>query len=409
MRICIVSQYYPPDNNGDVVRLKQAMRILTSMGHEILVITAYPHYPMGGTSTLHMKPLTVSREAPGITVVRTFILPLPHDGFVNRFLLYTSFAVAGSFASIFARTCDVVWAFSMKVFAVAPSLLIRRLSGSRLMSDFTDIWPEGLVNTGNLKMGQAYDWFDAICAVAYRKSDLISTLTPAMSDMLRNHHGIEKAKVVIIPNASASVPSEPAAKSDDKFVIVYSGNIGTNYDFETVMRSAELLKEIPDLKLIVHGRGESAKVVSHLISSRGLGNVTYDSRLLSESDHSGLLEGADAFLLPMKDCAFPDASLPIKLVEYLRYGKPVVCTGAGFLKELIGKYGAGIVVDPGDYKALSEAVKTLVADRSRSVTMGQNARRLFADCFSIDRLRDGLNSAFLLLSDGGAIIVGNPS
>ncbi len=47
LRICIISQYFMPDIGGAVTRLKNLLKILNSMNHEVTIVTTVPHYPKG--------------------------------------------------------------------------------------------------------------------------------------------------------------------------------------------------------------------------------------------------------------------------------------------------------------------------------------------------------------------------
>lgn len=47
MNLCIISQYFLPDINGDVIRLLNLIDILRRNGFNITIITAFPHYPDG--------------------------------------------------------------------------------------------------------------------------------------------------------------------------------------------------------------------------------------------------------------------------------------------------------------------------------------------------------------------------
>jgi glycosyltransferase involved in cell wall biosynthesis len=53
-------------------------------------------------------------------------------------------------------------------------------------------------------------------------------------------------------------------------------------------------------------------------------------------------------------------------------GRPVVSTAVSMIPEILD--GCGVVVPPGDVRALGEAVRRLLADRPRAEALGRQAR-----------------------------------
>src|SRR2546425_11094612 len=47
MRVSLFSQYFPPDVGGASTRVSNIVAALEKNGHEVTVVTAFPHYPHG--------------------------------------------------------------------------------------------------------------------------------------------------------------------------------------------------------------------------------------------------------------------------------------------------------------------------------------------------------------------------
>ena len=47
MRILYISQYYPPEMGAPAARVSELAREWTAQGHEVTVLTAFPHHPHG--------------------------------------------------------------------------------------------------------------------------------------------------------------------------------------------------------------------------------------------------------------------------------------------------------------------------------------------------------------------------
>ena len=393
--ICIISQYFPPDLNGDVVRLLNVLEALKDGGFKVTVVTSFPHYPDG-----HIPPQyrwkMISRELwNGVQVIRTFILPLPHRGLVNRFLLYASFTLSATLATLLIRKVDIVWAFSQKLFSYITGLVFKLVHKARLALDVTDVWPEAIVNTGYIKSGGLlFDIIKFLMRFFYVMSDRVITLTEPMRKMIISA-GADPLKVAIVPNTAQlhqMGTSRGANRSDNKFVVMYSGNLGPNYDFETLLRAAQTLRE-KDVLFIIRGKGEMKDSIVSFVENASLKNVYLDERVLSKQELSEYLSSADALVLPMKKCPYPDASFPIKLLDYLSCGKPILSCANGYINELLTRYRAGLVVEPGDWEGLVKAIVALKEQPEMRREMSKNAKMLVTDLFSRSVLLRTLEAA----------------
>lgn len=66
--------------------------------------------------------------------------------------------------------------------------------------------------------------------------------------------------------------------------------------------------------------------------------------------------------------------IPLTALEAMRHGIPVISTRVGGIPEIIENGVNGLVVDAGDMEALGNAVESLVIDRTKYLSISQNAR-----------------------------------
>jgi glycosyltransferase involved in cell wall biosynthesis len=66
---------------------------------------------------------------------------------------------------------------------------------------------------------------------------------------------------------------------------------------------------------------------------------------------------------------------PMAVLEALAVGLPVIGSDLGGIPELIDAGQDGLLVPPGDDKALATAMGELLGDPTRAFSMGQNGRR----------------------------------
>ncbi|MEM2981365.1 MAG: glycosyltransferase family 4 protein [Thermoproteota archaeon] len=394
-----MSQYYLPDINGDVTRLLNSIESLKKDGFNITVVTAFPHYPYGKIPEKYFGKLLAFENNEGSFIIRVPIIPVPHKG-LNHILSYSSYAFFSLLAVPFIDKPDVVWAFSQKLFSYFAGILFRLFKKSILVVDMTDVWPEAIVNTGHMKKDSLI-FKIAVFLTRFTLSvaDYVITLSEEMKAMICRK-GVRPEKVLILPNSveiNLPIYLEASGRSpfmNGKFAVIYSGNIGSNYDFETLLEAALQLKDHEDILFIIRGKGELLDTVRKTVSEKDLKNVFLDDRWLSKDDLIIYLNRADAFILPMKKPIFQNASFPIKALEYMAHGKPIIYLGHDSLGLLLSSTNSGLVVDYEDVRGICQAVLSLKNNKEKAELMGRNARELAINMFSSEIFSEKITGMF---------------
>jgi GT2 family glycosyltransferase/glycosyltransferase involved in cell wall biosynthesis len=182
-----------------------------------------------------------------------------------------------------------------------------------------------------------------------------------------------------------------AAIDEGSFVILWSGGTWEWYDPVLVLEAFRLvLKKESNARLVfmgleLEGRGvapqKAAERMRDLARELGLLGrevvirdwVAYDKRA------SFLLE-ADVGVIAARDLAESRLAFRSRAIDHFWAGLPTVTTGGDVLADLIESEGAGIVVPPGDSKAMAAALLTLIHDGDARRSMAERALAL-ADRF----------------------------
>ncbi|KKN05409.1 hypothetical protein LCGC14_1087630 [marine sediment metagenome] len=388
--ICIISQYYPPDNASDSVRLIKVIKSLKSNGFKITVVTAFPHYPDGKIPTKYKKKFLVREKWDDVDVIRTYVPPLPHNGLLKRFLIHISFTFSALIALFYLEKIKIIYAFSQKFFSYITGILYKLVLRAPLILDVVDIWPEAIVNAGIIKKNKKtlLKIIRFPLKIFYNMSDKLITLTEAMKELLVTTAHLKSSKISILPIVTYPDKFKPTKLKkrahNNKFNIIYSGNLGVIYDFQNLLKTAFNLKNYKDIQFIIKGTGDE-RIKSFLhqyIKINKLKNVHFNEEFLNSQEFIKFLNLADAFVLPMKKCPFPDASFPSKLIDYLTFGKPVIYSGEGYIANLINDLELGIITIPGSPQDLSKAILYLKKNEEIKNKMGENARKAVKQLFS---------------------------
>jgi len=128
----------------------------------------------------------------------------------------------------------------------------------------------------------------------------------------------------------------------NKKVLIHHGTLSPNRGLQSVIKSLPiLLKRIPNLVFMVVGEGEGRAELEKLAGTLGVQNHVMFTGRVAYGDIPKYLRTADVAILPFPDISWWAVSSPIKMMEYLAIGVPIVATEIAAHK-WVGKKTGGI-------------------------------------------------------------------
>jgi glycosyltransferase involved in cell wall biosynthesis len=150
-------------------------------------------------------------------------------------------------------------------------------------------------------------------------------------------------------------------------IVAYEG-------FATLLRAAALLRDQgKPVRVLIVGDGTEREALLELVAELKLKDAVLPGRV--GPDEALQAQAAiDVFSCPREDLRVTRLVTPLKPVEAMALGKPVVLSDLPALAELLGSDDAGLLVPPGDPAALAEAIAGLRDDPRRRAEMGEAGR-----------------------------------
>lgn len=189
------------------------------------------------------------------------------------------------------------------------------------------------------------------------------------------HNGVDLGRFDSSPERRARVRARLGWEGSQPVVLsvaVLREGKGVGEALEVVARARERL---PRVRLAIAGDGPLRGSLQARAGSLGLdGCVDW---LGHRPDVGDLLAGADLFLLPSRDDAFPTV-----LLEALAAGRAVIASRSGGIPEIVSG-GAGRLVDPDDLDGFAGALCELATNPAAAARCGTAGRRRAEDRFSI--------------------------
>ncbi|MGJ7035735.1 glycosyltransferase family 4 protein [Anoxybacillus eryuanensis] len=161
----------------------------------------------------------------------------------------------------------------------------------------------------------------------------------------------------------------------DKFIVMYSGNLGLYYDLENIIKVTNEFRNYKDLVFVFIGEGAVKKQMQQYVKENRIENVLFLPYQPKEFIKYSLNAADVHFVVNQK--GIKGVSVPSKIYGVMAAGKPIL----GVLEQgseaqlLIDKSNCGVVVEPKDYKGIVEAIKYFYSlDREQRKQMGLNGR-----------------------------------
>ena len=148
---------------------------------------------------------------------------------------------------------------------------------------------------------------------------------------------------------------------------------------------------IPDVKLIVGGKGELAEEYKKLARKLGLENNVKFIGYVGGKDLIKIYNQSQIFVLPSVS---HEEGFGIVLLEAMACGTPVICTNIVGVAKDIEMNKAGIVVKPKNEKELSNALIKILKNKTDRKKMGENALELVQLKYSLDKMAESFEKIY---------------
>ena len=259
--------------------------------------------------------------------------------------------------------------------------IIPKLLGARVILDIHDLMPEFYavrfgsdMNRLPVKLVKFQE------KVACRFADQVITVTEAWRQTLikRGVSGSKCGVVMNLPDPKIFYVADGSSKktqstTNGSIRLFYHGNVTYRYGLDVLVKAfAKAREELPEVHLVIHGRGDYQNQLKDLISQLGVDQaVTLSTELIPLEDVVPLIRTADLSVVPYRYDIFSDGILPTKLMEYAILGIPTIASTTTAIQTYFDKEMVYFV--PFDnVSALAEAIVKVIKDKELLGTLAKN-------------------------------------
>jgi len=219
--------------------------------------------------------------------------------------------------------------------------------------------------------------------VTSRATKIIAT-SDSQRRLLLNQVNSKRVTVIYNPIESRDIACNEiqdkiGPRTDPTFA--YVGRLSYEKGVDVLLRAMKhLLDSNPSVRLIIIGEGPQRHTLEKLASDIGVAKNTLFLGQKTFEDVQKICSSAFAVVIPSLYESFGRVAF-----EAMAAGKPVIASSVGGLQELITNEINGLLVGPGDEKALALAMKQLLEDSSLYSKMVANGLN-FVHQFALERI-----------------------
>lgn len=402
MHVLLLTHYFWPELGAPQVIHSEWIKRFTRKGHQVSVVTCFPHYPDGVIKAGYRNQLLMEEERDGARVFRTATYAVRNAGSVRRALNHLSLTASCWAAWPKLGAFDVVMTEYPPLFTALSGIAMARLRGVPHVLNAGDLFVEVALEMGALPQGPIGDAFLALSKAIEQRSTVVVTAEGCIEKLAR--YGISRDQLKYLPN---SVDTERFAFDaerrrrvraergwrDEQIIALYHGTHGMAQNLSQVVDAAAQLRELRHVRFVLIGDGADKPAVMKRASELGVDNVDF---LAPESFDKmpGLVDACDIGLVPLRRMPQFEITLPSKMFEFMSAQRPVVLGVAGDARRIVEGAGAGLAHEPDDAAGLATAVRALASDRGLRAKMGERGRAAAVERYSRDRFAHDLEQVF---------------
>jgi len=346
-------------------------RGLAKLGHEVTLFIADKPPKWQTLRSRKIQKKTEERE--GFTVHR--LRAGPEVGIVPL--------IPGLFSTLIKTRFDIIHAHDFYAASSFYGAMASRAKGTPfILTQHNDQLPSKVVNA----LLYLFDGYTLGRYVLSHAQKIIALNTAIKAHLIAM--GADENKIEIVPNAVDTRLFSPNCKNllETKWgisrpVILFVGRLVEDKGVKYLVRAfLEVVKEIPDAKLVIIGKGSEEKELKRLQESLGLPQIfflgTVETKFMPN-----IYAGCDVLVLPSIHEPFGNV-----VIEAMAAGRPVIGSYVGGMKDTIAHGETGYHVQPGNSKQLSTYLVRLLENASLRKSLGENARKMVFSDYNIELL-----------------------
>ena len=239
--------------------------------------------------------------------------------------------------------------------------------------------------------------FDIALYISKYTINEFTTITPELKEILKQKYKLQDKKIgVWSSGASIKNFTKPSVIKDSikiindpkSFVLMYHGSYSSTRGIENLIKSIKELKNDlrKSIELIIIGFSQDIeRKLTRLCEEIGVKEQVKFIPQVKYEEIASYISMSNVGIYPLPpENEWWQVSSPLKTLEYLAMGKPVIVTNIPFHKRVFEKGECGVLLDTNSPKALANAITYLYENKDKLDIMGKNGREIVENYYTWD-------------------------
>lgn len=258
-----------------------------------------------------------------------------------------------------------------------PALLAARQLGIPFYYEMRGLWELTRISRmPEYETSQGYRQGLQLESLVARHADRLFVISEQLGRYARTQWGVAGERMALLPNCIDPDRIFPAEDLQiEPHTIGYAGSLIGYEGLDTLIDAVDLLvqRKFP-VRVLVVGDGEARRALEAQVVRLGLTDrIKFLGRVPPASART-TIERCALVCIPRKPYKVCEIVPPIKLVEAMALGKPVIVPDLPVFVDELGEDPAGWFFRAGDPLSLAEVIETALSDPDRLAAWGAKAR-----------------------------------
>ncbi len=391
LRIIFINRFFYPDHSATSQMLSDLAFGLAERGVAVSVITSRLHYDDPTAN------LPACETVKGVGIERIWTSRFGRAGLMSRLLDYLTFYASAAWTlARLARRGDIVIAMTDPPALSILVSVVAWLRGAVFINWLQDVFPEvaEALQLAGKRSSVLLAPLRLARDISLRRASMNVAIGSSMAERL-SQSGVKQSRIAVIPNWADTRAIQPVAPRtnrlrsewglSEKFVVVYSGNLGRAHGIEELLEAMTATSAgagESQIHWLFIGGGVGFEQLKRKAEQQGISNLTFrpyqPREALSQS-----LSVADVHLVLLKP-ELEGLIVPSKFYGIAAAGRPIAFVGAagGEIARIIKQYECGESVSSGDGGGLAQTLAHMARTPERCSAMGARAREMCEQHFS---------------------------
>lgn len=366
-----------PDLNKSYNMYTTLVEEFVQKGHDVTVIAPGDLktniYTENGIKILRARTLPIKNVPNFLKGISNLLIPLQFELALNKFYKGKSF--------------DVIISTTPPITLADLAAKIKKRFGSKFYLILRDIFPQNAIDLGFIKENSLlHNYFRSKEKKLYEVADYIGCMSSGNIEYIIQHNPeIEKNKLHELKNFQkqfSAFVSDPTSLKirygiNDKFVVVFGGNMGKPQQLENVLTLAESVQQYPKIIFLLLGEGVQMNKIELAAKKKGIKNIKIQ-RTIPKHEYQALLSVCDIGLISLHE-KFTIPNIPSKALDYFNVGIPVLASldKATDFGTILDNENCGLWSFAGDHFSFTSNLLKLYNDIDLKFSLGKNGKRYF--------------------------------